>query len=136
MTEARPNRKLGGNHDIFWDYCSKGELRLQRCRQCGELQWPVVAACDHCGHDGFTWEAMSGRGTVLSWCTFDKDYYAGLFPMPWDVLLVELEEGPLFISNPHGFTREEIAPDMPVKVAFLDCEDQAGAFKLPVFERT
>jgi hypothetical protein len=59
--------------------------------------------------------------------------------MPWrpadplGTILVELEEGPLFVSNPSGFSWKEITPDMPVKVAFLDCEDSAGPFSLPVF---
>ena len=51
---------------------------------------------------------MSGRGTIASWCTFERDYYYGLLPIPWDTILVELEEGPLFISNPQGFTWRDI----------------------------
>ena len=31
MTEKRPNRTLGGNNDVFWNWCGKGELRIQRC---------------------------------------------------------------------------------------------------------
>jgi hypothetical protein len=41
----------------------------------------------------------------------------------------------LFISNPEGFGRDETAFEMPVKLAFLDCEDAAGRFRLPVFEK-
>ena len=46
------------------------------------------------------WAPMSGRGRIVSWCTFERDYYAGILPIPWETILVELEEGPLFISNP------------------------------------
>ena len=135
MAERRPDRTLGPGHDEFWAWCVKGELRLQRCVSCGGYSWPVVQACEFCGSKELTWERMSGRGKLVSWCTFERDYYAGLLPMPWETILVELEEGPLFLSNPLGFIWNEITIGMPVKVAFIECEDTAGAFSLPVFNK-
>ncbi|HZS13259.1 MAG TPA: zinc ribbon domain-containing protein [Candidatus Dormibacteraeota bacterium] len=134
MAERRPNRALGGPHDTFWAHCANGELRLQRCGACGHVSWPPVNACEECGDTGLTWERMSGRGRVIGWNTFHQRYYKELEP-PYDTLLVELEEGPLFIGNPLGFSNDEVRFEMPVQVAFLDCEDDAGAFRLPVFER-
>lgn len=136
MAQKRPDRTRGPEHDAFWAWCAKGELRLQGCAHCHKLAWPPVAACGSCGGGELAWRPMSGRGKVISWSTFERDYYNGLFPIPWDTILVELEEGPLFISNPQGFTWKDITPDMPVKVAFLECEDSAGPFKLPVFAPT
>ena len=135
MAQKRPDRTLGPGHDAFWDWCSKGELRLQSCTNCGHIAWPVVKACEKCGGQDFVWAPMSGRGRIVSWCTFEREYYSGVLPIPWDTILVELEEGPLFISNPKGFSWKEIAPNMPVKLAFITCEDSAGSFQLPVFER-
>lgn len=135
MREKRPDRTLGPGHDEFWAYCGKGELRLQRCDTCGHVSWPVVSACEQCGGAGFSWRRMSGRGRVASWCSFERDYYGGVLPLPWDTILVELEEGPLFISNPQGFALDDMAPHMAVVVDFLDCEDTAGPFRLPVFRR-
>lgn len=132
MTEKRPDRTLGGPHDTFWDWTAKGELRLQRCA-CGELTWPPVDECDHCHGTSFTWERVSGRGRIAAWCSFERDYYYGMLPMPWDTILVELEEGPLFLSNPHDIAREQIAVGLPVELVFIDAEDSAGAFRLPVF---
>jgi uncharacterized OB-fold protein len=135
MAEKRPDRTLGGPHSEFWDWCAKGELRLQRCAACGQLSWPPIEACQHCGGGNLAWERMSGRGRIASWCTFERDYYGGMLPIPWDTILVELEEGPLFLSNPHGFTWREIEIGMPVTLAFIPCEDSNGAFSLPVFAR-
>ena len=136
MPERRPDRTLGPSHDEFWQYCAAGELRIQRCDSCGHLNWPPVdGACEKCGHDGLTWERLSGRGRLVSWCTFDQSYYGDTMAVPYDAILVELDEGALFISNPKGFDRTEIEADMPVTVAFLECEDQTGEFRLPVFER-
>jgi uncharacterized OB-fold protein len=102
MVERRPGRTLGGAHDTFWDWCARGELRLQHCAACEQFSWPPVEACEHCGDDGLAWERMSGRGTIMSWCSFERDYYGGILPLPWHTILVELEEGPLFISNRHA----------------------------------
>ena len=135
MAPKRPPRTLGPGHDTFWQWCSKGELRLQHCTQCGNLTWPVRQTCEFCGSDALEWRQMSGKGKVVSWCSFDQDYYGGLLERPYDCILVELEEGPLFMSNPLDFGWADIAPDLPVQLAFLDCEDDAGAFRLPVFER-
>lgn len=136
MSEKRADRTLGPGHDTFWDYCAKGELRLQKCGDCGGLTWPVEPNCEHCGSDALTWERMSGAGHVVSWCQFHQDYYRGAPPVPYDCILVELAEGVLFMSNPKGFGYDEIEAGMPVKLTFLDCEDSAGSFQLPVFERT
>jgi uncharacterized OB-fold protein len=135
MAQRRPDRTLGPGHDEFWAWCDKGELRLQRCSGCGAIVWPVVQACESCGRADFVWERMSGHGRVVSWCTFERDYYNGVLPIPWETILVELDEGPLFISNPVGFTWRDIEFNMPVKLTFIDCEDTAGAFRLPVFSK-
>jgi len=135
MGQRRPDRTLGPGHDEFWAWCDRSELRLQRCSICGELSWPVVQACEWCEGTRFVWERMCGRGKIVSWCTFERDYYAGLLPIPWETILVELEEGPLFISNPLDLSWRDIRFNMPVKLTFLDCEDHAGAFRLPVFCR-
>jgi uncharacterized OB-fold protein len=123
----------GPNHDEFWAYCDSGELRIQRCGACEHLTWPPSADCERCGGSELEWELMSGRGSVVSWCTFEQRYYAEL-DVPYDTILVELDEGPLFTSNPHGFTNDDLTLGDRVEVAFIECEDDAGAFHLPVFE--
>lgn len=135
VSEKRPDRTLGGPHSEFWDWCAKGELRLQRCGSCGDISWPPVEACEHCGGEGLVWDRMSGGGKVVSWCSFERDYYRGVLPIPWDNILVELDEGVLFLSNPQGFTAAQVEIGMPVSLAFTACEDANGAFSLPVFAR-
>jgi uncharacterized OB-fold protein len=135
MAERRPDRVRGPGHDDFWAWCDKGELRLPACQHCGHFAWPIVAACEQCGGERFTWERMSGRGKIVSWCTFEYDYYRGALPIPYETILVELEEGPLFTSNPVELTWRDITFNMPVKLTFLSCEDAAGPFQLPVFAK-
>lgn len=133
--DQRPDRILGPGHDTFWSWCNNGELRLQRCVHCNEISWPVVVTCEFCGTADLVWDRMSGRGRIVSWCTFERDYYDCILPIPWETILVELDEGPLFISNPLGFTWQDIEFNMPVKLTLIDCEDATGNFSLPVFVR-
>ena len=135
MAPKRPDRLLSTPHDAFWQWCEQGELRIQKCTACGELCWPTTEACEACGGASFDWEKMSGEGSVVSWCTFEKDYYQGAFPMPWTNILVALAEGPWFLSEAGNFAADELAPGLPVKLAFKRCTDSSGAFNLPVFDR-
>ena len=135
MAEWRPDRLMDGPNSEFWSFCAEGMLCLQRCLACAELAWPVAGACLRCGSQEFEWRQCSGNGTLLSWCTFERNYYTGVLPVPWDCIVVELEEGPLFISNPHGFTARDCASELPVRLAFRQSEDRWGPFNLPVFEQ-
>ncbi|MBV1917167.1 MAG: OB-fold domain-containing protein [Sphingomonadaceae bacterium] len=134
MAQQRPPRMTGPGHDTFWEGCGKGEIRMQHCPDCGHRPWPVVTSCEQCGSEKLKFERVSGKGKLVSWCTFEQSYYGDLLPVPWDTIIVELDEGPWFISNPKGFTNAEAKLGMALKVSFLDCEDQHGAFALPVFE--
>lgn len=133
--QRRPNRTLGRGYDEFWASSNRNELRLPHCARCNGLTWPPINACEFCGSNQLTWQAMSGRGKIVSWCTFEHDYYGGILPIPYDTILVQLEEGPLFLSNPDGFNWRDIEFGMPVSVKFTECADAAGVFNLPVFER-
>jgi len=131
--EPRPPRALRGDADReFWRRCEAGELWLPRCEGCGKHEWPPAPSCGACGGESFGWARLSGRGWIRSFCEFERAYYPEC-PPPWPVILVELEEGPLFISNPHGIARDELREGLPVEVVFLRCRDEAGEFQLPVF---
>lgn len=135
MAQTRPPRTLGPHHDEFWAYCAKDELRVQQCRSCAHLQWPVAARCEQCGSSDFEWRRMSGKATLSSWCAFHHDYYRGTIETPYAVILAKLEEGPLFLSNPVDFDEEDMDIGMRLSVDFIDCVDKAGSFRLPVFRR-
>lgn len=134
MSQQRPNRTLGGPHDEFWQHCEKGKLCVQRCASCHHLSWPPTDACEACSGTELSWTEMSGRATLTSWCRFERPYYERL-PVPWDTILVALEEGPLMVSNPSGLSPAELSLGLPLRVSFLDCQDDTGTFALPVFER-
>ena len=51
----------------FWQALREGELRLQRCANCGALRFPPRAVCNRCASFETEWVPLSGRGTVASW---------------------------------------------------------------------
>jgi uncharacterized OB-fold protein len=134
MVEKRPKRYLAHFHSTFWDYCNQGEFRLQKCDKCSNIEWPPSPVCSNCLSQNLTWTKLSGNGRIKSYCTFERQYYPEC-PAPWQIIFVELEEGPWFISNPKDIPTEDIGIGLPVKAAFIDCEDDHGLFKLPVFEK-
>lgn len=116
----------------FWDACAAGELRVQRCITCGHLRYPISTVCPECLSEDAAWELLSGRGTVVSFCIFRHAYNeAWRDRLPYNVALIQLEEGPRMLSNVHGVSPDEIRVGLEVKVAF---EDEQG-FSIPVFER-
>lgn len=129
----KPARTLRDEHDrAFWQWCDKEELRVRRCGACGKYEWPPMPKCERCGGEAFSWERLSGRGKVRSFCTFERQYYPEC-PPPWTTILVELDEGPLFISDPDGIPLEALRDGLPVQLRFLRCRDTHGEFNLPVF---
>lgn len=135
MREKRPDRTLGPGHDTFWQWCDTGELRLPRCMACAKLMWPVAKACGTCGGEVFTWERMSGRGKLVGWNTFVQAYFKGVLEPPYTTILVELAEGPLFMSDPQGIDEADMIQGLALELRFIAAEDSAGPFALPVFAR-
>lgn len=131
--QPRPSRVMGRLDAVFWQFCNLGELRLQQCAHCGRVLWPPAPVCDTCLTEDLVWSRMSGRGTVKAHCIFERQYYPEL-PSPWPVILVELPEGPWFVSNPRGVRLEDLWSGLEMQVAFIDCVDGHGPFRLPVFE--
>ena len=128
----RPTPTIDDGNKAFWDACEAGELRLQRCTPCGHLRYPISTVCPECLSADADWEVLSGRGTVFSFCIFRHAYNeAWRDRLPYNVALIQLEEGPRMLSNVQGVLPEEIHVGLAVKVAF---EVEQG-FSIPIFER-
>lgn len=116
----------------FWEGTRVGELRVQKCLACGHLRYPLAPWCPVCLDENTEWIALSGRGTILSRLIFHQSYHpAWKERLPYNVVLVQLEEGPRMFSNVLPLSSQDIEVDMPVKVAF----DPEGDFVIPRFKR-
>lgn len=132
MPTARPVRSMDPYAEQFWAFTQKKELRLQQCTQCGKFRWPPGPTCDRCLSDDFEWAPVGGRGKVLSWTTFHRSYFPE-YPAPHTSIVLELEEGPLFVSYPIGVEAGALREGMVLSLRWADGEDRFGVYNLPVF---
>ncbi|WP_033288109.1 Zn-ribbon domain-containing OB-fold protein [Amycolatopsis jejuensis] len=102
----------------FWDGCAAGELRLQQCSDCGHVRFPDAPVCPQCLSASASWQAMSGNGTIWSWCTMHQKYFAAFADeVPYRLVYVRLAEGPLVISV-LADAPEDVELDQPVRAVF------------------
>ena len=115
----------------FWGGGLSGELRLQKCASCGHIRYPVSTICPDCWSADYDWTAMSGRGTVQSYIVFERAYHeAWADRVPYVVALIELDEGPVLISNVTGADPSAVRVGQPVTVVF---ERRSATAALPQF---
>ena len=77
----------------YWEGIAAGEVRLQRCSDCGAWRWPARAICNRCRSFAAEWVKASGLGTVVSWIrthqlfirSFEQD-------VPYVTVEVQLDE--------------------------------------------
>jgi uncharacterized OB-fold protein len=75
---------------------------------------------------------MSGRGQVFSFVVFHRAYHpAWEGKVPYTVALIELDEGPVMLSNVVGVDPAKLAVGSPVAVAFEAVDD---SLSIPVFK--
>jgi uncharacterized protein len=107
----------------YWDALKHGRLTFQRCRDCGHAWLPPRAECPECLASEPEWTTASGKGRVISWVIYHHAYHEAFKErLPYNVALVELDEGPRLITNivnPDAGMKTE----RPVK---LQIEDEHG----------
>ena len=115
----------------FWDHCAKGELRFQRCGACGTWRHLPRLLCARCGSPEWSWERSSGRGKIFSWTITHQPLVQNFpDPVPYAVVVVELEEGVRMVSGLSGLDPARLELDLPVEAVM---EDVADGVKLPLF---
>jgi uncharacterized protein len=103
----------------YWEACKRGELRLQQCARCAHVRFPPAVVCPRCLSDAFAWQKMSGRGTIYTWIVVHRPQHPAFFEdVPYNVAIVELEEGPRVHSRIVGRANESLAIGMRVEVFF------------------
>lgn len=91
-------------HDVpMWDSIARQRMELQCCQGCQRFRYPPAPICAHCLSMAYRWQPISGRAKILSWVVFHRQYFDD-HPPPYNAVAVELEEGPIVISNLVGDT--------------------------------
>lgn len=115
----------------FWEHCARGELRFQRCRGCGKWRHLPRVSCARCGSSEWSWERSSGRGKIYSWTITHQPLIRNFpEPVPYAVIVVELEEGVRVVSGLRNLEPAKLTLDLPVEVVF---ETVAEGVQMPFF---
>lgn len=117
----------------FFEWCARGELRIQRCSACDLRRMPPRPMCPACGSFDSEWQQMSGRGRVWSVAIPHPPLLSAYAEQaPYNVVIVELDEGPRM----HGRLVPEtdlsaVSVGLPVEVTYQKINDQ---ITLPMFK--
>jgi uncharacterized OB-fold protein len=102
-TYKKPLPTIDRLNKPFWDATRAERLELQHCDDCGKPRYPVSHVCPGCLSPQFEWKPVSGRGTVLSSIVFHQVYHPAFADhVPYNVSLIQLDEGPRMFSNVVG----------------------------------
>jgi uncharacterized OB-fold protein len=109
----------------FWEHAREERLAVQRCPRCGDLHFPPTQVCPSCLSEEQEWQVVSGDATIVSWVEFHQAYWPGFrAELPYNVVLVELAEGPRLLSNLVAPPAEGIRPGMKLRVVFDKATDE------------
>jgi hypothetical protein len=109
--------------EFFWAGTQLGELRIQRCGECGALRHPPGPACLNCGalrNQGY--QVAAGTGTVYSYVVHRHPPVPGK-QLPIVIALVELTEGVRVMAELTGIEPDKAEIGMPVRAGFIRVDD-------------
>jgi uncharacterized OB-fold protein len=84
----------------FVEGLARGELRYQRCADCGAAQRLARYACRACGSTRLEWKNSAGGGIVFAVSVVSRapsDAYKPL--LPYTLALVDLDEGARLMAH-------------------------------------
>jgi acetyl-CoA acetyltransferase/uncharacterized OB-fold protein len=127
----RPLPELTIANEWFWKSGSDGQLRIQKCSDCGEFVHPPSPICPKCRSRSWTPEPVSGEATVVGF-TVNIQRWSPDFEPPYVIANVALAEDPRvhLTTNIVGCEPDEVHVGQRVSVTFEHCDD----VWLPLFE--
>lgn len=129
----------------YYEAARQHQLVVKKCTACGLLRFPPGAGCPWCMSLDWTWQEVSGKGTIYSYEIIVHSIQAGFRDItPYAVVVVELDEqrgvptaqeGIRLIANLvdaqfHPEAEENVAIGKRVEVVFQDLSPEIA---LPQF---
>jgi uncharacterized OB-fold protein len=127
----KPLPRLTPDNEPFYKGLRERRLLLPYCTDCGKPHLPPGPVCPWCFTEHIEWRPVSGRGRISTWTVVHKAWFAAFAAdIPYNVVQVELEEGPRLTANVVGLPNEQLAIGLPVTIDF---EDVTAEVTLPRF---
>lgn len=122
-------------HLEFWRHCNNGELRFQRCAECGSWQHPPSPMCASCRSFELRWEPVPVHApSLFSYTVVHHAASPALKDrVPYNVAIVAFEGmGDLrLISNVIDARPDEMRIGMPLELVWQG----DGERRLPLFRK-
>ena len=101
----------------YWEAARRGQLVVQVCRPAGHVLHLPPGYCHRCDSFDVAWKPVAGRGTVHTWTVVEHPVDPR-FPVPYTIVLVELDDHPgvRFVAELPG--RPELSAGLPMVVRF------------------
>lgn len=92
---------------------------LQYCTECQRYQFYPRLYCMQCGSNALRWVEASGHGVIYSYTIIHQNKSPEFVnDTPYNVAIVQLQEGPRLLSNVVDVDLGELRVDLPVIVVF------------------
>ncbi len=109
----------------YWEGTRAGELRAQGCLDCGHLRFPPSILCPKCLGERAEWRRLSGRGKIYTFIIVHRPQHPAFFAdAPYNVAIVELDEGIRLHTTIIQCPNDALAIGMPVEVVFDKINDE------------
>jgi uncharacterized OB-fold protein len=132
MAYQKPLPQPNADDRFFWNGCKEHKLLFQKCLNCGLVRWPPSIICPNCHSNDTEIIEATGKGRIYTYAVYHQAYHPGFeSEIPYVTAIIELEEGPHFLSNITGCEPDKVECDMPVEVVW---EDITKEFSLPKFK--
>ncbi|SAL01723.1 hypothetical protein AWB78_06195 [Caballeronia calidae] len=118
ILSARPLPIIEAYDRPFWEAVSLRTFSLQQCDACIHVWYPPGPVCPRCLSEKWQWRPVTGKGRIVAWTTFHRQYFEE-FPVPHVVVSVELEEGPLVIADLANSGTAQLRLDAPVSIRYV-----------------
>ena len=109
----------------FFRAAGKGELAIRICDGCDAVLHMPRAYCHWCGGWEGRWESVRPTGTVYSWTQVLHQVHL-LFPVPYTVVLVQLDDYPGVRLCGFLEGTPDLSPGQPLSAQFDLIGDEAG----------
>jgi hypothetical protein len=121
----KPLPKITDETRPFWDGAREGRLRMQKCCECGHIRFPISFVCSKCLSCETEWIDLSGRGEVFAYIVFHQLYNKAFAKdIPYNVALVQLEEGPRMYSNVVDCANDDVKVGDKLEAVFVPVTPQ------------
>jgi uncharacterized OB-fold protein len=114
---SKPQPRITPDNEPFYKALRERKFVLPYCGDCGKPHLPPGPVCPFCFSDRIQWREASGRGRISTWTVVHKAWFPAFAEdIPYNVVQVELDEGPRLTANVVNVSSLTIG--LPVEIVF------------------